>query len=281
MYSVSLLILSCFFFAVLAALIKFLSQQIHPFEQAFFRNFIGVLIILPFILKYKIKISKKENFKLLILRGVFGGLTMILLFWSYSLIPLSQAMAISFTTPLFMYLGSIIFFKEKALKINTTAIISGFILTIILIRPDLEVKFGVLIALIASLTHAIAGLLVKQISKTESVLLLMFSMVIIMAPISFFPSLYVWTTPNSFEIILLLFTIACIATIGNFLWTKALSQEALTNLMPFEFSKLLFATILGILFFNEKVDLITIFSGTGLLCLNHYLAKNIKKNEKN
>ena len=49
-----------FFFAVLAALIKFLSQQIHPFEQAFFRNFIGVLIILPFILKYKIKISKKR-----------------------------------------------------------------------------------------------------------------------------------------------------------------------------------------------------------------------------
>ena len=280
MYSVSLLILSCFFFAVLAALIKFLSQQIHPFEQAFFRNFIGVLIILPFILKYKITISKKKNLKLLLLRGVFGGLTMILLFWSYSLIPLSQAMAISFTTPLFMYLGSLIFFKEKALKINTIAITLGFILTIILIRPDLEVKFGVLIALIASLTHAIAGLLVKQISKTESVILLMFSMVLIMTPISFFPSLYVWTTPNSFEIIMLLIMIACIASIGNFLWTKALSEEALTSLMPFEFTKLLFATILGVLFFNEKLDLITIFSGIGLLFLNHYLAKSIKKNEK-
>ena len=280
MYSVSLLILSCFFFAVLAALIKFLSQQIHPFEQAFFRNFIGVLIILPFILKYKITISKKKNLKLLLLRGVFGGLTMILLFWSYSLIPLSQAMAISFTTPLFMYLGSLIFFKEKALKINTIAITLGFILTIILIRPDLEVKFGVLIALIASLTHAIAGLLVKQISKTESVLLLMFSMVLIMTPISFFPSLYVWTTPNGLEIIVLLIMIACIASIGNFLWTKALSEEALTSLMPFEFTKLLFATILGVLFFNEKLDLITIFSGIGLLFLNHYLAKNIKKNEK-
>ena len=280
MYSVSLLILSCFFFAVLAALIKFLSQQVHPFEQAFFRNFIGVLIILPFILKYKITISKKKNLKLLLLRGVFGGLTMILLFWSYSLIPLSQAMAISFTTPLFMYLGSLIFFKEKALKINTIAITLGFILTIILIRPDLEVKFGVLIALIASLTHAIAGLLVKQISKTESVLLLMFSMVLIMTPISFFPSLYVWTTPNGLEIIMLLIMIACIASIGNFLWTKALSEEALTSLMPFEFTKLLFATILGVLFFNEKLDLITIFSGIGLLFLNHYLANSIKKNEK-
>lgn len=280
MYPVSLLILSCFFFAVLAALIKFLSQQIHPFEQAFFRNFISVLIILPFIIKYKIKISKKENLKLLILRGAFGGLTMILLFWSYSLIPLSQAMAISFTTPLFIYLGSIIFLKEKALKINTTAIMLGFILTIILIRPDLEVKFGVLIALIASLTHAIAGLLVKQISKTESVLLLMFSMVLLMTPISFFPSLYVWTTPDSFDVIMLLIMIAGTASIGNFLWTKALSKATLTDLMPFEFSKLLFATILGILFFNEKLDLITIFCGIGLLFLNHYLAKSIKKNEK-
>ena len=280
MYPVSLLILSCFFFAVLAALIKFLSQQIHPFEQAFFRNFISVLIILPFIIKYNINISKKENLKLLILRGAFGGLTMILLFWSYSLIPLSQAMAISFTTPLFIYLGSIIFLKEKALRINTTAIMLGFILTIILIRPDLEVKFGVLIALIASLTHAIAGLLVKQISKTESVLLLMFSMVLLMTPISFFPSLYVWTTPDSFDVIMLLIMIAGTASIGNFLWTKALSKATLTDLMPFEFSKLLFATILGILFFNEKLDLITIFCGIGLLFLNHYLAKSIKKNEK-
>ena len=202
---------------------------------------------------------------------------MILLFWSYSLIPLSQAMAISFTTPLSCILVVLFFLKKKLLKINTTIIILGFVLTIILIRPDLDVKFGALVALIASLTHAIAGLLVKQISKTESVFLLMFSMVILMAPISFFPSLYVWTTPNSFEIIFLLFMIASIATIGNFLWTKALSQEALTNLMPFEFTKLLFATIFGILFFNEKLDLITIFSGIGLLCLNHYLAKSIKK----
>ncbi len=280
MYSVSLLILSCLFFAILAALIKFLSEQIHPFEQAFFRNIISILIIFPFILKYKITISKRENLKLLIIRGIFGGITMILLFWSYSLIPLSQAMAISFTTPLFMYLGSIIFFKEKALKINTTAIILGFILTIILIRPDLDLKFGVLIALIASLTHAIAGLLVKKIVKNESILLLMFSMVFLMTPISFFPALYFWTTPESVEIIFLLIIIAGVASIGNFLWTKALSKGTLTNLMPFEFSKLLFATILGILFFNEELDFITIFCGISLLFLNHYLAKSLKKNEK-
>ena len=94
---------------------------------------------------------------------------MILLFWSYSLIPLSQAMAVSFSTPLFIYLGAILFFKEKTSRLNNTIILLGFILTIIIIRPDLEIKFGVIIALIAAITHAMAGLLVKKILKNAKV----------------------------------------------------------------------------------------------------------------
>ena len=93
-------------------------------------------------------------------------------------------MAISFTTPLFMYIGGIIFFKEKVFKINTTVILLGFILTIILIRPDLEIKFGVIIALIASITHAATGLLVKKISENETTLILMFRLGLLMTPIS-------------------------------------------------------------------------------------------------
>ncbi len=280
MRSIPLLILSCLSFAILAALIKSLSQYIHPFEQAFFRNFLGILLLLPFVIRYKMNVRKKKNHKLLLFRGILGGITMILLFWSYSLIPLSQAMAISFTTPLFMYIGGIIFFKEKVFKINTTVILLGFILTIILIRPDLEIKFGVIIALIASITHAATGLLVKKISENETTLILMFSMVLLMTPISLLPSFYVWETPESTDTILLLVCIAVVATTGNYLWTKALSQEDLTNLMPFEFSKLLFATTFGVIFFQEKIDIVTIFSGLGLLILNQYLANKIIKNEK-
>ena len=123
MIPIILLISSCFLFSVLAALIKYCSQYIHPFEQAFFRNFISILILLPFLLKVKKIINKKNNIKLLILRAIFGGVTMILLFWSYTLIPISQAMAISFSTPLFIYLGGIIFFKERTSVFNRIMII--------------------------------------------------------------------------------------------------------------------------------------------------------------
>ena len=116
MKSVIFIIISCFFFSILAALIKFNSTSIHPVEQAFFRNFISIFFLSPLLLRKNLWSPQKKNFKLLILRGLLGGITMILLFCSYSLIPLSQAMAISFSTPIFVYIGGAFFFKEKTSK---------------------------------------------------------------------------------------------------------------------------------------------------------------------
>ena len=273
-----LIVTSCFLFSVLAGIIKFTSQFIHPVEQAFFRNIISIIFFIPFLISKKISLRKKANFNLLILRSIFGGVTMILLFWSYSLIPLSQVMAISFSTPLFIYFGSIIFLNEKNSPKKTLIMFLGFIFTIIIIRPDLEVKFGTVLALIAALTHAIAGLLVKKISKDENVLTLMFSMIVLMSPITLLPSVYVWETPDNLKIISLLFMIAVIATLGNYCWTKAISLSRLTNIMPFDFSKLIFATILGLFFFNERIDIITVIFGSGLIICNTYIAGKIKKN---
>ncbi len=279
MFPIFLLISSCFLFSILAALIKFNSQFIHPIEQAFFRNFISIFLLVPFIFQAKKIINNKKNIKLLLLRAIFGGVTMILLFCSYSMIPLSQAMAVSFSTPLFIYLGGIFFFKEKTNKFKNSMLILGFLLTLIIIRPDLEIKLGIIFAIIAAITHAIAGLLVKEISKSESVIILMFSMVFLMSPITFIPSVYIWTTPQNFYIYVLLISIAIIASLGNYCWTKALSLSNLTNLMPFDFSKLIFTTILGFIFFNENLDIITLICGTGLIICTNLTAIKIKKNE--
>ena len=280
MFPIFLLITSCFLFSILAALVKFNGQFVHPIEQAFFRNFFSIFLLIPFIYQIKKIISKKKNIKLLLLRGFFGGITMILLFCSYTMIPLSQAMAVSFSTPLFIYLGGIIFFNEKTNKFNICMLVLGFILTLIIIRPDIEIKLGTILALIAAVTHAVAGLLVKEISKHESTLILMLSMVILMSPITFIPSIYVWSPTKDFTSYFFLITIAVIATLGNYCWTTALSQSKLTNLMPFDFSKLIFATLLGLLFFDEKLDPVTVICGILLLICNNLTILNIKKNAR-
>ena len=50
--------------------------------------------------------------------------------------------------------------------------------------------------------------------------------------------------------------------------------------MPFDFSKLIFATILGVIFFEEKIDLITIVCGSGIIICNSLIAKNISNEKK-
>ena len=279
MHPILQLIVSCFLFSVLAALIKYNASFIHPTEQAFFRNLFGIFLLLPFFLRQNKLVNFKSNYRLLFLRGFFGGITMILLFYAYTLIPLSQAMAISFSTPLFIYFGGIFFLKENTDKQKTFYMLLGFVLTLVIIRPDLKLQIGSIFAIISSITHAIAGLIVKKLSETENVLTLMFSLVLIMTPITFLPSLYVWDTPSNFFVFFLLIIIATTATLGNFFWTKAISMTTLTNLMPFDFSKLIFATFLGVIFFNEKIDLITIFCGSGIVICNSLIAKKIS-NEK-
>ena len=280
MHPILQLIVSCFLFSVLAALIKYNASFIHPTEQAFFRNLFGIFLLLPFFLIQKSLVNFKSNYKLLFFRGFFGGITMILLFYAYTLIPLSQAMAISFSTPLFIYFGSIFFLKENTDKQKTFYMLLGFVLTLVIIRPDLKLQIGSIFAIISSITHAIAGLMVKKLSKTENVITLMFSLVLIMTPITFLPSLYIWETPSNFFVFFLLIIIATTATLGNFFWTKAISLTTLTNLMPFDFSKLIFATILGVIFFDEKIDLITILCGTGIIICNSLIAKNISDEQK-
>ena len=274
------MITSCFFFSVLAGLIKFISTIIHPVEQAFFRNLISAIILSFFLLlKKDLFTPKKSNFNLLFLRAVVGGITMILLFWSYTLIPLSQSMAISFSTPLFICLGGHVLFKETMSRSIIIYIILGFLLTVVIIRPDISLQIGTFFALAAAITHAITGLLVKKLSFSENVFTLMFSMVFLMTPITFVPSLFVWEPPNNTYTIIMLILIALCATLGNYCWTKSISLSQLKSVMPFDFTKLLFSTLIGFIFFNEEIDKITILCGSALILINSLIARKITHEE--
>lgn len=268
------MIASCFFFSLLGGVIKFIGSSIHPFEQAFFRNFFCIFFFVPYLFISKKNRSIKSNRKkFLVIRSLFGGITMLLLFWSYTLIPLSQAMVISFTTPLFIFFGSIFFFKEKPTLISLIGLVVGFIITIIIIRPDSSFQFGTLIALLAAITHAVAGLMVKDLTKTESVFSIMVYMIIFMTPITFIPAVFVWQLPTNTEIWVSLISLAIIGTLGNFCWTKAISISQMTNIIPYDFSKLIFATIIGFFFFNENISLLTFLGGVGLVICNILIAR--------
>lgn len=272
--SIFFLLVSSLCFSVLGGLIKYASVFFHAFEQAFFRNVFSIFLLIPILTWLKVNPFKTGKKKLLIIRSIFGGITMLLLFWSYTLIPLSQAMAISFSTPLFTFLGSVLFFKEKPSKDKYFTLSIGFLFVIAITRPDVTFEIGTLIALLAAITHSITALIVKKLTQTESVLSIMFFMVLLMTPITIFPALSVWKTPDELFFMFLFLCLALVGTLGNYFWTKSISLAQMTTIMPFDFSKLIFAIIIGFYFFDEKVDLVTFISGCGLIICNLIIVKS-------
>ncbi len=272
--SIFFLLVSSLCFSVLGGLIKYASVFFHAFEQAFFRNVFSIFLLIPILSWLKVNPFNTGKKKLLIIRSIFGGITMLLLFWSYTLIPLSQAMAISFSTPLFTFLGSVLFFKEKPSKDKYFTLSIGFLFVIAITRPDVTFEIGTLIALLAAITHSITALIVKKLTQTESVLSIMFFMVLLMTPITIFPALSVWKTPDELFFMFLFLCLALVGTLGNYFWTKSISLAQMTTIMPFDFSKLIFAIIIGFYFFDEKVDLVTFISGCGLIICNLIIVKS-------
>ena len=270
------MITSCLFFSILAGLIKFIGNEIHAFQQAFFRNIFSIILIGPLVLYSGINIFKTNKMWLLLLRSLFGSLTMVLLFLSYTLIPLSQAITISFTTPLFIFLGGIIFFKEKASIFKVLALLFGFLFTIIALNPTINISFGCYIGLLAAIFHAIAALIVKELTKTESVLSLMFFMVLFMSIFTLIPALFYWEIPEDKVTWFYFLLLALVGTLGNYFWTSALSKSDVTEVMPYDFTKLVFASLIGLFFFNEQLEIRILISGIGIIVCNLILTKSLK-----
>ena len=86
-----------------------------------------------------------------------------------------------FYNPVIYLFGGNYFFKEKASIFKILALVFGFLFTIIALNPTINISFGCYIGLLAAIFHAIAALIVKELTKTESVLSLMFFMVIFMS----------------------------------------------------------------------------------------------------
>lgn len=270
------MILSCFFFSILGGIIKYLGNDIHAFVQAFYRNLFSVFLLIPFLFLNRNLKLRTNRIGLLFLRSFFGSMTMILIFLAYTLSPISQVVVISFSTPLFIFMGGIIFFKEKTSITELLCLILGFIFVFLAMKPDLEMGIGSILALCASIFHALAGLIVKELSKTEKIFNLMFFMVLFMTMMTFFPAAGMITKEIKAPSWAGLFLLAVVGTLGNFFWTFAIAKTEVTSVMPFDFTKLIFASFIGVFFFSEKLDIYTIVGGVGIILCNIFIFR-IKK----
>ena len=113
--NISMLLLASFFFSLMTVCVKLVDSKISIYQLVLFRSIFSLFITSIILVNKRIK-PWGENKPLLILRGLFGTIALLCIFYAIRNMPLNIATVIQYTYPIFISIFASIFIKEKLTK---------------------------------------------------------------------------------------------------------------------------------------------------------------------
>ena len=250
-----------FFGSFMGACVKLLSDDLHPVIICFYRCLMGLIIITPFIIKNNFQALQTDNMRLQILRALINIISMICWFTAIGMMHLEKATALGFTTPLFTTVLAVIVLGEVIRFHRTAALLLGFIGILIIIRPGyMPFEFGTILMLIASFSFSFVLIFVKKLSATDSSLTIIFYHLLYMTPAFFILSLFYWQSINYNQLVIFSLMGAS-GLLSHWCLAQAFKMSDTTFVMPLQFTKLIWASLIGLFIFAEQPDIWTWVGG--------------------
>lgn len=266
-------LVTCLAFTVIAGIARHVTQEINPFEVIFFRNVFGLMAVLPWMLGHWREISASRQIPLHCGRAALGVVSMSCWFGALAFISVAEVTALGFTAPLFATVLAIVILKEKVRLRRWSAVIIGFAGAMLILRPGVDsFGFGQSLALINSLFAACGVVFIKRLTVADSPAAIVSWQMLLMVPLSLIPALFVWRTPDMMQLFWLA-SIGFLAALGQYSMTRAFSLADATALLPIDFSRLIFATAIGMAFFAEYPDVWTYVGGGIIFLSSVYIAR--------
>lgn len=269
-----LIVFSTLGFTGMHTVIRYAStvDDIHPFEIAFFRNLFGLIVMLPFFWRNGLGVFRTANFPLHALRGSIQIFAMLMFFTALSLSPLAKVAAMSFTAPLFATIGAVLFLGERIHLRRIGALMFGFAGAMIILRPGvIEIDLGMMLVLTSSAIWAMAMLIIKVLSRTDSSITITAYQGLFLTPFSLVAALFVWEWPTWHQL-LLFAAMGAMGTVAHMSMAEAFKLADTTAVLPFDFTRLIWAAAVGYLVFAEIPDLWTWVGGITIFASTTYIA---------
>ena len=261
LYVTLLAISATLFGSAMGAGVKLLSDDLHPIIICFYRCLMGLILIIPFVALNNFKALKSNNTKLQLIRASINIISMICWFSAIGIMHFEKATALGFTTPLFTTILAVIVLGEVIRFHRTAALILGFIGIIIIIRPGyVPFEYGTLLMLAASLSFSFVLIFVKKLSATDSSLTIIFYHLLYMTPVFFILSLFYWESVSFNQLIIFVFMGAS-GLLSHWCLAQAFKLSDTTFVMPLQFTKLIWASLIGLFIFAEQPDIWTWVGG--------------------
>ena len=272
MRGIVLMCLSTIAFSIMHGLVRFVSEVLPPFQIAFFRNIFGLAFLLPLLMRSRFAVLRTRQIGLHALRGVINMAAMLMFFTALSISPIAKVTALGFTAPIFMAILAVIVLGERFRIYRWSAIFLGFAGMLIILRPGLVViDTGALLVIGSAVLWAVAMLIIKIQSQTESSLTIVAYMGIFLGVFSIAPALWVWQ-PFELQTLGLMVLIGLFGSIAQMAISESLKETDPTALMPFDFLKLIWTAMIGAWFFAEIPDMFTWIGATVIFSSGLFIA---------
>jgi drug/metabolite transporter (DMT)-like permease len=247
----SVVLLSC-----LAACVKYLGQGVPTGQIIFVRGVISMAVLAVIAWHFHgFQILRTDRLRSHAVRSLAGTASMFCWFTALTMIPLADFTAISFTAPLFLTLLAMLLLGERIHVYRWTALAIGFVGVVITIGPHLTLggnSLGVLVAFGAAVFSAAAITTLRSMSGAggEHPLAITFYFSLTTVICSALTAVGGWPMPTS-EQWLFISISALFGVFGQLLMTMSYRYAEASTLAPLDYTNLLLAVALGLVFFDE------------------------------
>lgn len=267
------MLISAFTFTAMLAAVKPASQNLHPFEVAFFRHVFTLFVMLPLLLRLGPGALRTGKFPLILLRGFFGFASTVLWFYAVPNLALANATAINFTAPLWATLFAAVILHEPVRMRRWIATGVGFAGVLVVLRPGFaHFSIWALVMLIAAACWGSQHIVLKSLSRTVPANVIVCYHAILLSPMALILSLFVWQTPGWSDVFWLMALGIC-GTFGHLALARSFSAAEASVVLPFDFSKMPIAALIGYVAFDEHPDLWTWVGAALIVSASAYIAR--------
>lgn len=275
-------ILAAFFFSLMTLFLK-LAGDLPSFEKSFFRNFVAIFFAAGVLIRNRIPFSwgSPANLKYLIARSIGGTIGIFCNFYAVDHLVLSDANMLNKLSPFFAVIFSYFLLKEKIRPYQFFCLLLAFVGALLIIKPGFEsfTSFAALIGAIGGMGAGFAYTCVRLASfhgVKGPVIVLFFSLFSCIASIPLM--LPVFKAPSATQLAFLFLT-GLAAAGGQFSITAAYSHAPAREISIYDYSQIIFAALLGLLFFGEIPDALSAVGYVTILAAS-FIMFEVQKNSK-
>jgi drug/metabolite transporter (DMT)-like permease len=246
-------------FTAMASLIKYLGEGYSPALQLFYRQAAAIIVLAPIILRNPVGVLRTSRFGMLSMRAIGTTVAIMLAFYSYQHMPLAEANALSFTRTLWMVPLAVFLLGERIGAWRLGATLVGFGGVLLILQPSAQMELGLpaAAALASAAIFALTVTGVKFMSRDHSVTALTAWAAVLgfMLAVPFAIATWRWPTPID---ALLLTAMGLLGLVTQVCAIKGMQLGDAAAMAPIDYTRLVFAIIVGALFFSDLPTPITL-----------------------